>query len=443
MSKAARLLCPIGPISSVRRSCPIFPKCPKWPKWPKWLAGWVLLLRLACPIGAAASDDSVAADDSFGQRLAEVILIVEEQFWTDPLELPAYPTAKQQALEQVAQCRDAQDFATLVNRLLSSLETSHTYYLTPADWEYYHLAAIFEKVPAVHDLFGGQAVQMPSLGLIVRHLEDQWVVANVFPRGPADRAGVAIGDVLLTIGDHPYSPVEALRPWVDRPAQLTVRRADRLENMEVVPQLVQPGQELLEAMEASLEVVEVQGRRIGYVHIYSYAGRAYHEVLEQAVAWGPLREAEALVIDLRFGLGGASAGYLSLFLPTVPVLTMIDRQGQRQIVDSQWRKPLVMLVDHSTRSGKEVLAYGAKKHGLATIVGTRTAGAVVGGSPFVIGNEDLLYLAVRDVLVDGQRLEGQGVEPDVEVRWDLLNSDGQDTQRQAALEKAAAMLDGR
>ena len=72
--------------------------------------------------------------------------------------------------------------------------------------------------------------------------------------------------------------------------------------------------------------------------------------------------------------------------------------------------------------------------GVGPVVGTRTAGAVVGGSPTVIRPGMLLYIAVLDVLIDGERLEGRGVEPDIAVPFELPYANGADPQLDAALE---------
>jgi carboxyl-terminal processing protease len=90
-------------------------------------------------------------------------------------------------------------------------------------------------------------------------------------------------------------------------------------------------------------------------------------------------------------------------------MQMTDRSGRIRIEDVKWRKPVVMLINHGTRSGKEVLAYGFKQYHLGEIIGTQTAGAVLAASAFLMDNGDLLLLAVADVTIDGQRLEGVGV----------------------------------
>jgi carboxyl-terminal processing protease len=103
-------------------------------------------------------------------------------------------------------------------------------------------------------------------------------------------------------------------------------------------------------------------------------------------------------------------------------------------LDFQWRKPVVMLVNNGSRSGKEILAYGFQKYKLGKVIGTKTAGAVVGGSPFLLKDGNLLYLAVIDVLVDGERLEGKGVIPDIEVPFPLEYAQGKDPQLEKAVE---------
>jgi carboxyl-terminal processing protease len=80
-----------------------------------------------------------------------------------------------------------------------------------------------------------------------------------------------------------------------------------------------------------------------------------------------------------------------------------------------------------------VLAHGFKKYGIGTIVGARSAGALLAGRAHLLSNGGLLVLAVADVSVEGERLEGRGVTPHVTVPFDIRYAEGNDPQLARAL----------
>jgi carboxyl-terminal processing protease len=137
------------------------------------------------------------------------------------------------------------------------------------------------------------------------------------------------------------------------------------------------------------------------------------------------------------GWGGAVPEYLDLFNTRAPTMQVTDRNGAHAFENVKWRKPVAMLVNGGTRSGKEVLAYGFKKYRLGEVIGTRTEGAVLAATAFLIGS-GLLLLAVEDVLVDGERLEGLGVAPTIEVQAGPASAGRGDPQ----LNRAVAVLSG-
>src|SRR5439155_25704101 len=112
-----------------------------------------------------------------------------------------------------------------------------------------------------------------------------------------------------------------------------------------------------------------------------------------------------------------------------------DRNGVSELENVKWRKPVAMLVNGGTRSGKEILAYGFKKYRLGEVIGSRTEGAVLAATAFLIDG-GLLLLAVGDVQVDGGRLEGVGVAPRIEVQADPASMGLGDPQ----LNRAIAVL---
>ena len=104
-----------------------------------------------------------------------------------------------------------------------------------------------------------------------------------------------------------------------------------------------------------------------------------------------------------------------------------------------------MLINERSRSDKELLACGFGKYGYGKFVRTRMAGAVTAGSTFRVGGEAPLYLAVGDVRVDGERLEGKDVEPDFAVPSDWAapaGASGSDRLKNVAAWRSNAPIPG-
>jgi carboxyl-terminal processing protease len=236
----------------------------------------------------------------------------------------------------------------------------------------------------------------------------------------------------------PYQPITPFAARVGQQVTLQVRRslAGPVQDVVVIPERIRPHEAFLNAMEESARIIATENVKIGYIHVWSYAGTAYQRLLEHQLSSGTLKDADALILDLRDGWGGAQPHYLDLFNVRAPTMVTVDRYGSRSIVNFKWRKPVTLLVNNGTRSGKEVLAQGFKTYGLGEIVGTRTAGAVLAARAFLLRDNSLLLLAVDDVLVDGERLEGIGVTPTIDTPFPLEYAQGRDPQ----LERAVALL---
>jgi carboxyl-terminal processing protease len=75
---------------------------------------------------------------------------------------------------------------------------------------------------------------------------------------------------------------------------------------------------------------------------------------------------------------------------------------------------IVILIDEHCHSATEMVASFAKDNGLATLVGTHSAGEVLGGANFVLPKGYRLRMPVAGWYTwKGNCIEGIGVEPDV------------------------------
>lgn len=78
---------------------------------------------------------------------------------------------------------------------------------------------------------------------------------------------------------------------------------------------------------------------------------------------------------------------------------------------------IYVLTNGNTGSTCEPIVYALKTNKKATIIGEKTAGAMLAASPFVVSGKYMLMLPIADFYTyDGVRLDKVGVDPDVEVK---------------------------
>ena len=190
-----------------------------------------------------------------------------------------------------------------------------------------------------------------------------------------------------------------------------------------------------------------------------------------------------MLIDLRGNPGGGVGGlrimsYLAS--PSLPIGYSIDRKTAdsgydkerlprlNHIPKSKWEIPLLalrffnkksvvleteglgdqsfhrrvgILVNEHSTSAAEMLAQFAKENNLATIIGTKTPGRLTSRSAFKIGHDYRLVLPIAAYQSwKGVRIEGKGVEPDVEINWSFEDAvAGRDRQLDYALSVVQAL----
>jgi len=370
----------------------------------------------------------------------EVWELVRDRFYDPRMADVDWQAMRERCRPQAEAARSHDELAGVINAMLATLGASHTRYYTPDEPAYYQLADIFSGAlrRRGQHVFPNGDVSYPGIGVFTQ-ADDQGrtFITGVIEGAPGHQAGLLLGDEILAADDAPFRPVGSFRGRVGAKVSLSIRRTRDAApiSVGVVPADLHPGDMFLHGLQASARIISAGANaRIGYVHVWSYAGRQYQGALEDLIGDGALRDADALVWDLRDGWGGAQPQYLDLFNPHSPTMKVTARNGETGLVDVKWRKPVAALINGGTRSGKEVLAYGFKEYRLGELIGSRTEGAVLAATAFLVGEEGLLLLAVEDVLVDGKRLEGAGVEPTIEVAFDCRYAAGADPQLERAVQ---------
>lgn len=414
------------------------------------LACCLALVPKPCPAATAPSDPlfQPAGAPNHGpyaharEVFTEVESLVREKFYDADLHGLDWANACDEFRPRALEARDPEALSLVINQLLAKLNASHTGHYTSSRREYYELLDVFypdgmPKEQARKAGLDGDPVTYVGIGLATRDIEGRTIVYDVYPGGPAAKAGIREGDSLLGVDDGPWGDTRPFRGKNGKTCHVRLMRSadpDKVEVVSVTPQTIQPRKVFERAIRLSADVVEKEGVKLAYVRVRSYASPVYQKTLVDLIG-NRFADADGLVLDLRGGWGGANPSYLDVFNPLTPTFSARRRGGSwENAYPPAWHRPLVVLTDGGTRSGKELLTHAFKTRGTATIVGEPTAGAVLGGNVTILSDGSLLLLAVSDVLVDGVRLEGNPVTPDVPVGRELPFSNGADPQREKATE---------
>ena len=401
-----------------------------------WLALAALVLPLASPLRA---EQSAKSDQVSTEPFDEVWRLVRDRFYDAKLHGLDWQAMGDTYRPRYAAASSPVERSAAINAMLSELKVSHTRHYINDDPGYYQLAEIF-SYPLRGEIpkhFPSNKVIYPGIGIFTKTIEGKIFVYGVMAGLPGDKAGLLTGDEIASADGKPFAPVGSFQGKTGTPVSLEIRRSADVETRRiiVVPETIEPGDAFKSSLRESARIIERGGKKIGYIRFWSYAGSRYQDVLEEELSSGKLKEADALIWDLRGGWGGARPNYLDIFVPQAITMTMTERNGEAEAVNFRWRKPVALLIDNGSRSGKEVLAHGFKELKLGPIIGERTAGAVLAATAFMLSDGSLLVLAVNDVSVNGTRLEGNGVTPTIEQPFDIRYAAGKDPQIERALEE--------
>ena len=397
------------------------------------------------------SAPAAARAQDFGPLFDAVVEKIGKHFWDkDRLTAIGWDKRAVEARTGVVEAPTLVEAARRINILLGELNMSHTGLLTPDDVDYYVLMAVFGGAgmpqQEFDDHFWGAGVTYAGIGHFSALIDGRRFVDAILEGSPAARAGLKVGDEIVEVDGAPYHPIRSFKGKLGQDAQVTIRRAQDgpTQTIPIKVMSIAPLHAFRDATRASARVIEREGRRIGYVHVWASVGDDSANVLRDALSTLGVNTSgrgeqplplDGLILDMRGKIGGTAptAGrYLDLLDPRGPLLG--SRESSRAARALRGRT--AVLIDHHTRSTGELFVHSYKRERQGPLIGTRTAGAVSAASAYAMPGGNLLYVAVSGLEVDGEVLEGPGVAPDIEVERPIPYAQGADP----VLERAVDVL---
>lgn len=282
--------------------------------------------------------------------------------------------------------------------------------------------------------FGGIGVEL------VRQ-KDRLVVVERYPGSPAERQGIQLGDVVISVGGQPTegsSLAEVVRRIKGPPGTTVALMLERAADHRV--------EELIVVRER-IRMITVDGRwesGFAYLRIKSFTERTSHDLARALEALKAERPVPGLILDLRDNPGGLldeAVRVADLWLQSGVIVSTEGRNRPADVElahpkDTEPEYPLVVLVNGGTASASEIVAGALQDHHRAVILGTQTFGK--GSVQTVIELEDhsALKLTVARYFTPQHRsIQGTGITPDEVVPpiADPQGPSGADKQLDAAV----------
>ncbi len=244
------------------------------------------------------------------------------------------------------------------------------------------------------------------------------LITEVFEDGPASASGVKVGDLVVSIDDHPFTGMSpaAIHSQVRRSTRANSTLDIRRKDGSIRRLSVTHGSYRVPSIRSSEEDSRTPVARIPFF------GRGTAKALS---LWLRNQQtSDAVVIDLRDNEGGSLDEVLraaDLFLD--PGSIIVNRGRDRAVMeplaasqDAQWRRNVVVLVNQGTKGVAEAFAAALRDNGRCVLVGTRTSGRAVDVSIYEAGRGFVLQVADTHLSApSGTSWSGRGLTPNVIV----------------------------
>ncbi len=265
-----------------------------------------------------------------------------------------------------------------------------------------------------------------GVGLTVEPSRAGLVVTSAL-NGPARKAGVRRGDIIVRIDGRPAGKLtfdqalNLIKGQQGTVVHLTLSRSGDQRRVTVVRQEI-----TLPSLRA--RIVRFRGTKLGYLRLLSFPD-ATSERIGQATESLVRHGAKGIVLDLRDNPGGLltqAVRTVSIFLDDGVVCTISglhqDETTYEVTGDAAYpRLPLVVAVNHGSASAAEIVAAALQDHQRAVVIGHRTYGkaSVQSIRPLAYGAALKLTTAMYRTPA-GRDLTGEGVHPKIQVGDDPL-----------------------
>lgn len=365
---------------------------------------------------SAASDDRQDRQDGGAYQQMNVFSDVLRHIQSDYVTEPSIPSVTNGALRG----------------LLESLDADSSY-LTAADYQVY-------KADKSRD--GGKA----QIGIVVSKRFGYATVVSATPGSPADKAGLADGDILEAINGHDTRDLSLAMIQLmlrgDAGSGLTV---SVVRPRKAVPDKLQLTRTLVAVPAVSDQLYE----NSSILYLKPVTLDAEHvSAIEAKLRAAEKVGSKKVLLDLRDVAAGEmtqATRLANFFLKAGTIATLEGQKVEKQVFMADPAKtidgttPMVVLVNRGTAGPGELVAAALEDDKRAQLVGEKTFGEGAEQKTFELPDGAALILSIAKYgEPSGKKLQDDGVTPDVLVAGPVEDQGGSDDDATAVQTPATA-----
>lgn len=288
--------------------------------------------------------------------------------------------------------------------MVKSLGDRWSYYISASDYEAY--------MEQMNNAYVG-------VGITIRVLEDEtgYEILQVAAGGPAEEAGVLVGDILVAVGGQRIAGMNTndVRDLV-KGTKGTYVDMTFLRGGEELTFSVQRRQ-----VATPVATAKMLENGVGLVTIANFDSRCAQETID-AIKSLIEQGADALIFDVRYNPGGYAnelVKVLDYLLPEGELFHTVDYSGKEEFDYSDAKYldlPMAVLVNGESYSAAEFFAAALSEYEAAVVVGEQTVGKGYFQRTYDLLDGSAVGLSVGKYFTpNGVSLAGVGITPDYEV----------------------------
>lgn len=291
-----------------------------------------------------------------------------------------------------------------------------------------------------NEMKSGTSGDYGGVGIEVGIKDDVLVVISPIENSPAQKEGIAAGDLILKIdgestqGMTLVDSINKIRGRLGSKIKFTLKREGKKDLIDVVLK-----RQKIETTSISSRMID---KSYGYIKISSFQDRTERDLkkhISQLSKKTDSQDLKGLIIDLRNNPGGLfeqAVKVSDLFLEEGVIVSTRGRKGTFEEVRSAQKPetlsdlPLVLLINEGSASAAEIFAGAMQDHQRAAIVGKPSFGK--GSVQTVIDLQDgsgFKMTVAKYYTPSGRSIQEKGIIPDI------LLSDVSEAEAKALREK--------